>query len=314
MTEPSPPDTPSSDLAASREAVDRLMQAHGVEVYRYCMAMLGREGAALLPTIVGHLQEHAAERGVERLTALAVAHNRCIERSRTGGRPPSGEGLLGEPARVVRALAQLKPVGRDAVVLRSVLGLRWSELERVCGVPSERMLERVCRAWRNAAEVAAGRSVGPGQRPAGQRLGEANEAWAAIREDARRFVALRRALREAVLGQAPTAGWHDDLWQRLEQQREEQRRLASQRAAERAAAQAAHAAKVAARAAEAERAASLPSAGASAGAPAGPFTAAVDEDEAEASDPPVRARAWRWLTVGVVLALVGLAARWMMLR
>jgi DNA-directed RNA polymerase specialized sigma24 family protein len=310
VTEPSLPDTPASDPAASREAVDRLMQAHGVEMYRYCMAMLGHDGAALVPTIVGHLQQHAAERGVERLTVLAVAHNRCIERSRTGGRPPSGEGLLGESARVVRALAQLKPVGRDAVVLRSVLGLRWSELERVCGVPSERMLERVCRAWRNAAEVAAGRSVGPGQRPAGRRLGETDEAWAAIRDDARRFVALRSALREAVLRHAPAEGWRDELWQRLEQQREDQLRLASERAAERAAARAAHAAKAAARAAEAERAAS-PS---SAGAAAGPFTAAVDEDEAEATDPPVRTRTWRWLTVGVALALVGLAARWMMLR
>lgn len=142
MTEPSPPETAASDPSAAREAVDRLMQAHGVEVYRYCVAMLGSEGAAaMLPTIFGHLKEHAAEHEgqVERLVVLAVAHNRCIERSRTGGRPPTGQGLEEDASRVVRAMAQLKPVGRDALLLRAVLGLRWSELERVCGVPTARI-------------------------------------------------------------------------------------------------------------------------------------------------------------------------------
>ena len=307
MTEPSPPDTPASDPAAAREAVDRLMQAHGVEVYRYCVAMLGTDGAAaMLPTIFGHLQEHAAERDgqLERLVALAVAHNRCVERSRTGGRPPTGQGLEEDAARAVRAIAQLKPVGRDAVLLRSVLGLRWPELERVCGVPTARMLERVCRGWRNAAEAAAGRTAAPGQRPSGRRLGEADEGWAAIREDARRFVALRQALRDATLGHAPAEGWQDEVWQRLTQEREDQRRLAIERAAERVAAEAARAAKAAARAAAA----------AAAEQRGGAFTAAVDEVEAQAPTPPVRARSWRWLTVGVVLALVGLAARWLVLQ
>jgi DNA-directed RNA polymerase specialized sigma24 family protein len=171
VTEPHPSDTPAPDLASAREAVDRLMQAHGAEVYRYCVAMLGLEGAAaMLPTIFGHLQEHAAEHDhqVERLVALAVAHNRCIERSRTGGRPPTGQGLAEDATRAVRAIAQLKPVGRDAVLLRSVLGLRWPELERVCGLSTTRMLERVCRGWRNAAEAAAGRTTGPGQRAPGR--------------------------------------------------------------------------------------------------------------------------------------------------
>jgi DNA-directed RNA polymerase specialized sigma24 family protein len=307
VTEPSPPDARAPDPAAAREAVDRLMQAHGAEVYRYCVAMLGPQGAAaMLPTIFGHLQDHAAEHDhrVERLVALAVAHNRCIERSRTGGRPPTGQGLEEDAARVVRALAQLKPVGRDAVLLRSVLGLRWPELERVCGVPTARMLERVCRGWRNAAEAAAGRTTGPGQRPPGQRLGEAEEAWAAIREDARRFSALRRALRDAISSHVPAEGWQDEVWQRLAQEREDQRRLASERAAERAAAEAARAAKAAARASEAAAAERV----------AGAFTSAVNEDEADEPTPPIRARSWRWLTVGVVLALVGLAARWLMLR
>jgi len=303
VTEPSPPDTQAPDPAA-REAVDRVMQAHGVEVCRYCVAMLGPDGgAAMLPTIFGHLQDHAAEHAyqVERLVALAVAHNRCIERSRTGGRPPTGQGLEDDAGRVVRALAQLKPVGRDAVLLRSVLGLRWAELERVCGVPTDRMLERVCRGWRNTAEAAAGRTVGPGQRPPGRRLGEGDEDWAAIREDARRFVALRGALRQATLQPAPAEGWQDEVWQQLAQAREDQRRLAIERAAERAAAEAARAAKAAARASEA--AAAEPTGGA--------FTAAVDEAEAEEAPAP-RTRSLRWLTVGVVLALVGLAARWLM--
>jgi hypothetical protein len=163
------------------------------------------------------------------------------------------------------------------------------------------MVERVCRAWRNAAEVAAGGSASPGPRPAGRRLADTDEAWAPIRDDARRFVALRQALREVTLGYEPEAGWREQTWQRLEQQREDQRRLAIERLAERAAAEAARAARATARAAEAEAAART----------AGAFTAAVDEDEAEAPAPPSRAR--RWLTVGVVLALVGLAARWLLL-
>lgn len=309
MTEPSPPDTPAPEAVAAREVVDRLMQAHGAEVYRYCVIMLGPDGgSAMLPTIFGHLEDHAAERdgGVDRLMALAVAHNRCVERSRTGGRPSTAQGLAGETAHVMRGFAQLKPVGRDAVVLCSVLGLRWSELERVCGVPTARMIERVCRAWRNVAEVAAGRSAGPGKRPAGRRLGEDDEAWAAIREDARRLVALRQALRDLTVGHVPAAGWRDAVWQQLAQEREDQRRVALERAAERAAAEAARVAKAAAERAAAERAAAAPPVG-------GAFTAAVDEDEAEAA-PPRSVRRWRWLVMGVALAVVGLAARWLMLR
>lgn len=310
MTEPSPPTTRASDLAAAREAVDRLMEAHGPEVYRYCVAMLGPEGAAaMLPTIFGHLQDHAAEHELplERLVALAVAHNRCVERSRTGGRAPTGQRLDAEVARVARAIAQLKPVGRDAVLLRSVLGLRWPELERVCGVPTARMVERLSRGWRNTGEVVAGRPASIAGRPAGQRLRETDQAWAAIREDARRFVGLREALREATRSYVPPDGWRDEVWQRLEDAREDQRRVAIERAAERAAAEAARAAK-ASEAAAAERAAAERAAGA--------FVAAVDEDEAEDRTPVrSRGRGWglRWLGVGVVLALVGLAARWLML-
>lgn len=312
MTEPSLPQTRAPDLAAAREAVDRLMEAHGLDVYRYCVAMLGPEGAAaMLPTIFGHLQEHAAEHElqVDRLVALAVAHNRCIERSRTGGRPPSGQGLAGEVAKVVRAVGHLKPVGRDAMLLRAVLDLRWPELERVCGVPTARVIERLCRGWRNAGEVVAGRTAGLAGRPAGQRLGPTDAAWAAIRDDARRFVALRETLREVTRSYAPPAGWQAQVWQRLDEEREDQRRLAIERAAERAAAEAARAARAAALASEAaaaERAAAERAAGA--------FVAAVDEDQAEDHTPLARrGRSWRWLGVGVVLALVGLAARWLML-
>jgi DNA-directed RNA polymerase specialized sigma24 family protein len=309
VTEPSPPQPEAPDLPASREAVDRLMAVHGAELYRYCVAMLGWEGAAaMLPTIFGHLQEHATELepGGERLVVLAVAHNRCLERSRTGGRPAMAQGLAEALVRAVRALNQLQPVGRDAVVLRSLLGLRWAELERVCGLPTTRMIMRVCRAWRNAAEVAAGRPAGPGQRPAGRRLGDTPESWAAIRDDARRFVALRQALRQALEGYGPAAGWQQAAWERLVEEREDQRRLAIERAAERVAAEAERAAKAAARAAAAEAEAARPIGGA--------FTGAVDEDQAEDSTPPARARSWRWLMVGMVLALVGLAARWMVLR
>lgn len=286
------------------------MRDHGATLHRYCEAMLGAEGAAaLLPTILGHLHEHAhaVEPGDERRLVLAVAHNRCIERSRTGGRPPAGQGLGDDVAPMVRALALLRPVGRDALVLRSGLGLRWAELERVCGVPTERLVVRTCRAWRNVATVADGGRPGPGQRPKGRRLDDDPAAWAAIREDARRFVALRRALREVLEGYAPAPGWLEDAWQRLEQEQAEQREQAALRAAERAAAARAEAEQLAAQARAAE-------ATASGGAFSG---SSVDEDEDELEpepEPAARPRSWRWLAAGVVLALVGLAARWLVLR
>lgn len=282
------------------------MRDHGALLYRYCAAMLAVDGAeALIPTIVGHLQDHAdeVEAGHERLVVLAVAHNRCMERSRTGGRPPSGQGLAPVQARAVRALAQLRPVGRDAVVLRLLLGLRWSELERVCGQPTARLVMRTCRAWRNVALAVEGGQTGPGQRPKGKRLSEDASAWESIRKDARRFVGLRRVLREVIEGYEPPDDWQDQAWLRLEEERAEQQRQARVREAERAAAEreAAERAAAASEAAEAK-----PSVGA--------FSASsVDEDEHE-PEAPARPRSWRWIMVGVVLAVVGLAARWLMLR
>lgn len=311
---PSPPRAPDPSPAetAARETVDHLLQAHGAEVHRYCAAMLGVDGtAALLPTFVGHLQAHATEIELEpeqaRLVVLAAAHNRCIERSRMGGTPPTGEGLPPDAARAVRAAAQLKPVGRSAVVLRSLLGLRWHELERVCGLPTEQLVERTCRAWRNLALVADGGTPQMKPRPTGQRLSDGNSAWAAIRADAQRFVALRRVLRELLDGYAPEPGWQEDAWRRLELERAEQRRRAEVRAAKRAAAAKAEAERAAAEAeadaeAEAERA-----------APTGGAFSAVDEHEADTEPEAPSRRSWRWLAVGVVLAAVGLAARWLML-
>ncbi|MCX4241661.1 hypothetical protein [Paraliomyxa miuraensis] len=291
--------------------MERLLAEHGPELYRYCVAMLGTEGArALLPTILGHLQDHAheLEAGSERLVVLAVGHNRCLERSRTGGRPPNGQGLSAVQANAVRALAHLRPVGRDAIVLRSLLGLSWAELERVCGQPSARLVMRTSRGWRNVGSVVEGGKIGPGQRPKGNRLSEDASDWAAIREDARRFVGLRNVLREVVEGYAPPDDWLEQAWLRLEEERREQQRQARVRAAERETAAKEAAARAAAKEAQAEaaREAARPSGGA--------FSeSSVDEEEHEA-EAPSRPRSLRWLVLGVVLAVVGLAARWLMLR
>ncbi|MCA9710248.1 MAG: hypothetical protein KDK70_30695, partial [Myxococcales bacterium] len=168
-----------------RAAADRLLEAHGAELRGYCRAMLDEQEAAdVLLAVFGYVEEHGIEGPLAgpdaRLTLLAVTHNRCIERSRTGGRPPRGAGRSADEAEAIRALAQLRPMGRGMVLLRAVLGLGWHELERVSGKPRRRVLQRVTGAWRRISALTGGERRDP-DLDGGAPLDERPETWARIR-------------------------------------------------------------------------------------------------------------------------------------
>lgn len=223
------------DLEGRPEVAQALLDAHGAAVCRYGMAMVGEPRMLeVISGVLGHIEEHgvdvqASVGGPEaKLTLYAVVHNRCVELSRAGVRPPRGEELSGDEARVVRALASLHPVGRAVLVLRSVLGLRWSEMERVCGLPRDRLLNRVFVAWRrcrraDGPEVVSKMSVG--KRPKDRPLAERSEAWPSIRDETRQFVLLRNALRRVYA--EPPSGWYEGIWEQFERRRAEARRAAA---------------------------------------------------------------------------------------
>ncbi len=301
-----------------RAVVTSLMDAHGASIHRYLVAMLGPEDAqALWPTIFGHLAERVAE-GIEpnarRLTTYALAHNRCLERCRSGGSPGLGpQGLLdAAEIEAVRAMAQLRPVGRDAFVLRCVTGLPWDELSRVCGVPRVRPMNRVNRAWRRLGHETDPQAQGPAlmERPTGAPLTEQPDQWSAIREQARHLLAVRELLRRVVARHAPAPGWVQDTWIRLDEQREQARLDAETRAVERAAkAEAEAVAKAEAERVEAEAKAR----GGSEGVAGTHHHASVEGDAEQDVATAPRTRPWGWIAIGVALAVIGLAARWLTL-
>ncbi|MEM9456912.1 MAG: hypothetical protein AAGF11_22225 [Myxococcota bacterium] len=221
------------ELEGRPEAARALLEAHGAALCRYGMAMVGEPRMLeVMSSVVGHIEEHlvdfrASVEGPEaRLTLYAVVHNRCIELGRARVPAPRGEQLEGDEARVVDAIAGLHPVGRAVLVLRSVLGLRWSEMERVCGLPRDRLLNRVFVAWRRTK-----RKDGPtvmssvGERPKGEPFAERPEAWESIRARMREFVALRSALRRVYA--EPPPGWYGGIWEQLERSRAEARKAAA---------------------------------------------------------------------------------------
>lgn len=300
-----------------------LAQACGDEAYRYCVGMVGDEGARdVLVRVLAHVLEQEAGGGEAdvaiddlRLTVLAIAHNQCVGIGRRVRRPPThADRGDGAERRALRALAQLRPIGRDVSILRHGLGLRWDAMQRICGEPPARLTLQVCRGWRRMVHFFEEREgEAPVRRPAGRTLSEAPESWAAIREDARAYVQLRHSLRGAIHGgpKAPP-GWVDEVWAGVERLRAEEHE-AAERAAERvaaaeAAAEAAAQAKVDAAEkdeAEAERRARQE---------AERVAKAEQEALALAEEERRRARIRRWLMLGVVLAVLGLVARWMAMR
>ncbi len=186
---------------------------------------------ALFRYVEEHMGEDTDPRSpVTRLTIMAVAHNRSLERCRTGGKASKGEGLAEDDAAIVAAFAGLRPIGRDALLMRFVVGLTWDEMERVCGVPGSRMRRRTCRAWRRMGEV-----LSPPVEPLAESAGQddSEDRWfAAVRHEATRFMPLRTRLRQTY-GRVvePPSDWMTTIWGLVDEQ-EQQARLRAEQAAE----------------------------------------------------------------------------------
>lgn len=303
----------------SRQWLDRLIASHGGTVHRYCAAMLGEdEAVAMVPLVFAHVYEHA-EAGTDpealRGVVHAVARNRCIQRSREGGRAPQGprEWKDRMEAWAVSGVSELRPIGRDVFALRQGLGLGWAELEEVCGVTRNRGVQRVCRAWRIAGlhATSGGRFAGEieTRRPVGRVLDEEPETWATIREEAEWYFDMRAAYRRAMARWVVFEGLAGEVWRTIEEAREEVReeeRRGVEREAEKVARVEAE------RIAEAERTEAervKAEAEREKAAAGGGFVSARDGDE-EDGVKEGRSVSW-WVAVGVGLAAVGLAARWL---
>lgn len=228
-----------SEIAGRREAAKKLIGAHGEFMYRYCLAMLGEHGLrAVLPDVFRHIEESLVEitTSIEEpsagLALYAVVHNRCIEYSRGGAWRSGGNDSDGDEGAAIDALAELRPVGRGVVVLRSVLGLSWEEMERVCGMPRWRLRKRVCRAWRRIAQLVETEDKPKVMstkydHPRGAPLGEDIEMWRKIRADAHGFMLLRAALRQAYL-QLPPDDWCAQIWESVDRQQNDVRQHTQQ--------------------------------------------------------------------------------------
>lgn len=308
---------PAEAVDARKAAVVALMDRDGAAVFRYCAGMLGEEeAAALLPVLLAHVCEHATAEATasERSVMLyTMAHNRCMHRSRNGGQAPTGAGLDDDMQRKVeRSLAQLRPFGRDALLLRSVAGLGWEDMATICAAPLHRLPNRVARAWRivahHAAEGGTNPAEAPLQRPRGRSVSRDAAAWAPIREDARAFVQYRQHLRARWADVQPPEGWRARVWAVVEEERrKEQERIVQ---AERAAAEKQRLAEAQRRAAieQAQRAARA-EADARAQARRTRTQEALEAFRQQAAEP--ESSRGPWLAVGVAVLVAAVAVLWL---
>jgi RNA polymerase sigma-70 factor (ECF subfamily) len=159
----------SSDDAA----FERLYRRHAPVVYRYSLAVLGERADAEDVTQATFLNAYRAFRTGERPLKpenwlIAIAHNVCRQRFRQAQRRPQevefvdslAEAPSDEPTGpslddVRRALSQLQPSQREALVLRELEGRSYAEMAEILQIsPSalETLLFRARRALREQLE------------------------------------------------------------------------------------------------------------------------------------------------------------------
>src|SRR5580765_8050175 len=159
----------SSDDAA----FERLYRRHAPDVYRYSLAVLGEQADAEDVTQATFLNAYRAFQMGERPTKpenwlIAIAHNVCRQRFRQAQRRPHevefvdslAEAPPDEPTGpslddVRRALSQIQPAQREALVLRELEGRSYAEMAEILQVsPSalETLLFRARRALREQLE------------------------------------------------------------------------------------------------------------------------------------------------------------------
>jgi RNA polymerase sigma factor (sigma-70 family) len=154
-------------------AFERLYRRHAPDVYRYSLAVLGERADAEDVTQATFLNAYRAFQTGERPSKpenwlIAIAHNVCRQRFRQAQRRPQevafvdslAEAPSEEPAGpsladVRRALSQLQPSQREALVLRELEGRSYAEMAEILQIsPSalETLLFRARRALREQLE------------------------------------------------------------------------------------------------------------------------------------------------------------------
>jgi RNA polymerase sigma factor (sigma-70 family) len=148
---------------------DRLYRRHAASVYRYAYAVLGRRADAEDITQQTFLNAYRAiERGTRPRKAenwlLTIAHNELRRHFRTTlGRPlevelddeiaqPVPERSDPSVADIVRALQQLPPAQRSALVMREFEGRPYAEVAEIMGVSQSALEALLFRARRSLAE------------------------------------------------------------------------------------------------------------------------------------------------------------------
>lgn len=168
---PSEPEDPIARCLAAgdhRGAVALCARVHGASIGRLCMSLLGSQAEAeeatqeTLLAAFDALPGYRAE-GSLRAWLFAIARRVCARRVETRTRREqrlrlvhdSADPALGadaalaqrrEAERVRRALEQLKPSERDAVVLRFERELSFREVAEACGIDEAAARKRVGRA------------------------------------------------------------------------------------------------------------------------------------------------------------------------
>jgi RNA polymerase sigma-70 factor, ECF subfamily len=155
----------------ARRALTLLMQAYGDDIYRHCWLVLGEPDLAdeVHQTVFVQAFRDLGRfsgRSTLRTWLLGIARHRCLDalkitrrwrrRFRLGHTTPDPAdttaaadhrlAAAGEAVALSRALAQLPPKVRSAVLLRYHEGLSFEEMSAICGERATTLQARVARA------------------------------------------------------------------------------------------------------------------------------------------------------------------------
>ncbi len=158
------------DAGDYKVALTRLMQAYGVELYRYCRQMVGNDGLADDVHQTVFVQAYEDLRNFSRRSSLrawlyGIARHRCLDALKMGQRwgkrftftqpadvvdetPLADERLKSRAlSRVLeRCLQKLAPHIRMAVLLRYQEGISYEEMADICRERPATLQARVARA------------------------------------------------------------------------------------------------------------------------------------------------------------------------
>lgn len=173
-------------LAGDGGALDQLLRRHHGRIHALCRRMTGNETdaddatqEALIAIARGLATGRFDGRARFSTWAYRVAANACLDELRRRGRRPAPAGpdrldrhtspgpgpeAAADTVDVDRALAQLSPEFRAAVVLRDLCRLDYAEIAQVLGIPAGTVRSRIARG-RAALVPLLGNPEAPRDRP-----------------------------------------------------------------------------------------------------------------------------------------------------